>query len=420
MVSTHKEQHLLKIPLDLLQGQKQQHFFDYFKAALRRYCPLVRGNALIQDDGSHITNLEGDFSSGNTLIPIKWSITRQSDGTILFIEISPINIETAPINWESIIQNFITKELLIPTLAEKTKKCFHRNQFHYLGTVLDGEYWLPKFRLAPALPDDSIPMMVFTERVIYIEQEVQGIDYEHARLIAEENAKRYAARLSLILNTGLYRPENGAHKWFLKPDPEFRHTTTERWQLGFRNPSPLKTALPKKGVDCQLGAYKDSVLDNRGCVLGSTLACPKETRKILRALETQSQKFKDAFDSCARLYQVALTIGNRFPSVSLAYQIAAVEAITKTGFSEYKGFSDFMRQNLPQDEGINKVLDWLYSSVRSAHFHAGAFPLGEFLAQSFDFLDWETHDLVNKQFSSHAIIRHAIMSWVLKEITSIE
>ncbi len=404
----------MKIKLDLLQGTKQRTFFDYFKAAMRLKCPAFSNEGNFGADGSYTASLTGDFPFDNGIaFPLKWSIYRQSDGTVQFIEIVPVSDENPPAEWESSIQNFFNTEIFLPALAEKTQKFFWRSTFHYVGTALDGEYWLPKFRLAPALPEDEIPMMVLTERVVYIEQQLNAIDYRHAQIVAEEISKRLAARLSLILNTGFYKPESEL-KWFLIVEPDYDKTRSERRQLGFVNPHPLLNGLPKKGANCPAGVYKGSVLDNRGSVMGERLVCPRETRKILRAVENGDPKDTDAFDNCARLYQVALTIGRRFPSVSLAYQIAAVEAIT-TIDADYNGFSDFMRRNLPNTDGLDKFLDWLYSSVRSAHFHAGAFPLGDFSSYGFEFPNWESHDKVNKQFTSHKIIRQAIMSWVLKK-----
>lgn len=406
----------MKIKLDLLQKNKQRIFFDYFKAAIRLKCPAFRSEGNFEADGSYKASLTADFPfEAGSVFPLRWTLTRQPDGSVSFIEIVPAAADNKnpPKEWESVIQNFFNAEILLPALAEKTKKFFRRSEFHYVGTALDGEYWLPEFRLAPALPTDDIPMMVLTERVIYIEQEVYAIDSRHAQLVAEEISKRLAARLSLILNTGFYQPES-KHKWFLKTEPDFSKTTSERRQLGFVNPQPLLNALPKKGENCPKGVNGGSVLDNRGSVMGGRLVCPQETRKILRGVKNSDPQDAAAFDSCARLYQVALTAGSHFPSVSLAYQIAAVEAITTTD-SDYTNFSDFMRKNLSGIDGLDKFLNWLYGSVRSAHFHAGVFPLGDFSSYSFEFPDWESHDKVNKQFSSHGIIRQAIMTWVLKK-----
>lgn len=325
---------------------------------MRLRCPAFSSEGNFGTDGSYTASLTVDFPfSEGVAFPLQWTLTRQPDGIVEFIEVAPVGKEKPPAKWETLIQNFFNMEIFLPALAEKTKKFFWRSTFHYIGTALDGEYWLPKFRLAPALPEDEIPMMVLTERVVYIEQEVNAIDYRHAQILAEETSKRLAARLSLILNTGFYKPDSEL-RWFLKIKPDFSNTTSERRQLGFVNPQPLLNALPKKGVSCPAGVYQGSVSDNRGSVMGGRLVCPKETRKILRAVENGGPKDTDAFDNCARLYQVALTVGSRFPSVSLAYQVAAVEAITTTD-ADYTGFSDFMRRNLPESDGLDKFLDWL-------------------------------------------------------------
>jgi len=324
----------------------------------------------------------------------------------------PIDTSTAPPRWEIAAHSFV-EHVLVAALAKKVTKFFRRSAFHYIGPNLAGEYWLPGFRLAPALPSDDFPMMVNAERVLFIDQTVEAIDNLHSIFVADEIARRHAARLSLLLNIGLYRPPP-EQIWVLRSQPEQPYQISERRHWGFIDPKGLPSVMPAKGAECPLGPFEGSVMDF--WPTGGLLACPSEIRRILRGVNHRGGSFSEAFDKCARLFQVARVAGKMFGSVGLAYQIAAVEAITKAG-TGYDSFADFMRKNLPATDGLDSYLDLLYGSVRSAHFHAGEFPLGEFVATRMDITDTEACGRTDLGFFGSRIIRKAIMAWIMRTIT---
>jgi hypothetical protein len=107
--------------------------------------------------------------------------------------------------------------------------------------------------------------------------------------------------------------------------------------------------------------------------------------------------------------------GGIFPSVGLAYRVAAVEAIVKTtGVSG--SFSEFVRDNVSPNGDLDRVLHYLYARVRSAHFHSGDFPSREFArASMFDpLMDQamlQRHELHVEGF---AVIRESIVDWILR------
>ena len=70
--------------------------------------------------------------------------------------------------------------------------------------AFDGQYWLPGYRFAPAWPADPEPWLLNAERVVVIDQNISAIDVYHAHVLANEAARRYSARLSLLLDIGLY------------------------------------------------------------------------------------------------------------------------------------------------------------------------------------------------------------------------
>jgi hypothetical protein len=162
------------------------------------------------------------------------------------------------------------------------------------------------------------------------------------------------------------------------------------------------------------GAYKGS-LAARYRIFGELLSLPQEARRILRAIDSAAPNIAECFDRGARLYRLAAVIGRQFPSAGMAYRIAAVEAISKADPC-YNGFSDFMRKNVRSVSDPDHVLKQLYGSVRSAHFHAGEFPLGEYTGRN-PIQMMMTSDYVEQSqlsVTGDEITREAIVNWVLK------
>jgi hypothetical protein len=299
---------------------------------------------------------------------------------------------------------------LAAALSDRKQRFFNNSYLYYIGPSLAGEYWLPGFRLAPSLPDDAQPALFNAERVLVLSFHVEAIDREIALAVARERVATLAARLSFIVNVGLYTPPP-QHRWVLVHDPETNRLESHRYQLGFSPQAPLINDMPSKGELCPLAPFRGSIRD-RYRYAGEHLYLPTETRALLRAMESLSPRISDALDRCARLFHVALVAGAEFPSVAMAYRVAAVEAITQ-GHPEYTGFSDFIRKNCPDAEP-DRLLQDLYGTARSAHFHSGIFPAGEY--DRWGFFDplmseaWvRRQDL---QTTAYELTRSAILNWV--------
>jgi hypothetical protein len=351
------------------------------------------------------------------VIQLTWRLKKDSEGTLLKLAIENVDPSVAENEWKTAVYEFVTS-VLTTALAEKREKFFRRSFLFYAGPQLDGEYWLPGYRFAPAFLEDPEPHLINAERVVSIDQEVAAIDDLHATALATEAAQRHAARLSLLLNVGLYRTEPTLRwGWPAQSQPV---TESVRFNLGFLHPSLNIMQLPKKAEQCALGAYKGS-LASRYRVAGELQSLPPEARKILRGVDNSPPLITDAFDRGARLYQVALVCGQFFPSVGLAYRVAAVEAISKAD-NQCKGFSDFMRKHVISQKEIEEALTYLYGVARSAHFHGGEFPMGEFIRSPFWFdplMDSEAMQRHAFHRMCHEITREAIVNWLSKMVPEI-
>jgi len=409
---------LMEIALNIPRGPRQREFLDYLNSALRQRTASYTGSAGLNKEGLFESTVTGPFPVDQSLIQMTWRLTKDPEGTLMKLSIESADPQVTENTWKTAVYEFVTS-VLATTLAEKRQEFFRRSFFFYIGPQLDGEYWLPGYRFAPAYPADPQPYLVNAERVVSIDQEVNAIDHNHAIVLAEEAARRHAARLSLLLNTGLYSAEH-VLRWVWPAVEGKPVTESARFHLGFSHPSLNLAQMPKKGEQCPLGSYKGS-LAARYRVAGELLSLPPEARRILRSVDTAAPFVTDAFDRGARLYQVAGVCGSLFPSVGLAYRVAAVEAISKAD-PECSSFSEFMRKHVTSRKDTEWVLNYLYRLARSAHFHAGEFPLGEF-SRVFYFDPLMDSDSIQRDElhrTCYELTREAIVNWLTKMIPEID
>lgn len=400
----------MDIQLNLQSGPRQRDFLDYLNSALRSRMTSYGGEAGRLDDGTFFSSVSGSFPIDADYANLTWTLYKSTDGELTHLSVTTADPGITKSSWTTAAYEF-ANSVLAATLAERKQAFFRRSLFCYLGPNLDGEYWLPGFRFAPVLPDDPYPVAMNAERPVCIDQVINAIDEIHAHTLAEESARRHAARLSLLLNVGLYRPEPSM-LWVWPIIDGQPAASSVRMQAQFYHPSISANAMPDKGTACSLGKYTGS-LTARYRIAGELQSLPREARKILRGVDQADPLIADAFDRCSRLYQVASVCGRAFPSVGLAYRVAAIEAISAAD-NTVKGFSEFMRKYAKSTKDIESLLQYLYGPARSGHFHAGAFPMGEFSRQNhFDpFMDMDSVQRDSIHQACHELIREAIVSWM--------
>ncbi|WPN56318.1 hypothetical protein [Pseudomonas sp. P9_31] len=347
---------------------KQRLFLEYLDSALNRYSDSLGGSNYYDDNGNYIDesalniNLEND--SGTLYI----RIIAHDDDRLIKIEYESPDSEAV-----EKLANALIIESLGNALGAKKKEFFRRVWFCYIGERLDGEYWLSSnVRVAPVDPEDPNPQLSRVERYISIDMNVEAIDVYGAIAIANNRANILAARLSLILNIGIYSP-SAEHRWTI---PEDFNSACELRQLGYFNKGADLSKMPRKGRFCKLGKFEHS-MHFRIKYQGESTKLPEETRKLLGAIDKSDNRIVTAFDNCALLYQLALNAGRYMPTVKLSYLVAAIDALCKAE-NEFKDPSPFIRHYASATHNIEHLLDFMHGSVRSAHFHAGEFSFGEF------------------------------------------
>lgn len=371
--------------------------------------PSYTASAHFSDDGAFVTSVKGLFAFGEEQQEISWEMNKSSDGTLVSVRVSDANGKEVPRLLKYELNGFFTN-VLTEALSNKRKEFFHHSTYYYVGPQLDGEYWLKGFRLAPAFPNDPDLYLINAERPVALDYYVNAVDAHMAVAISEARAKRFIARLSLISNIGFYK-SGGEQRWVLIPQPEGGFIS-QRYQLGYAAQNISHFAMPSKGELSRLGDYSSSIKD-WGLRAGKLLSLPHETRRILQWIEDAKNNLSEAFDNAARMYQAALVIGGIYPSISLAYKVAAVEALS-LGDTRYGSFGTFMEGNLETKDYDKKFIDALYGIARSAHFHSGRFPVDDALDQLYNPF-WTEHGLVSADLSwtGHRILRLAMINWLV-------
>ena len=357
---------MLKIPIEL-KANKLHEFFDYLKIELQ-FERGWTGEGSFRKDGRFQERVVGKLQEardddGEISITVIWNL----DGSI-----EPISAEVMgkpPANWEAIIEESV-RRALVGTINANRKRYYFTFSAAYIGPLLDGEYHVSDFRFAPALfPDDAA---VLIERVVYLGLYSQGVDQMQAASLGRLKAALNFDLLSSFLNVGFYSIPL-EHRWVRLGKNE-----STRYQLGFHHPmKPPPLKKPKKGTLCPLGKFKEVNREKLvEPVFYNRLQLPADIRKLFRIYNNLPSDEKQAFLGAARLFTLGLTAGRRYPTVRMAYSVAAIDALIPSGHHTEKAFTDFVRKYCP--EAREEIVNDSYGRIRCAHFHTGAFPGGEY------------------------------------------
>jgi hypothetical protein len=348
---------IIQIPLNIPK-EKSQNFMDYLNTTLRAKFSRYEGSSHFNPDGSFKSIIKGSIEL-SSLTPITITLKQDHNGNLVYLEATPQQEDFPKESWATSFSELVTS-ILTATLAGNLQNFFQRELFYYIGAALDGEYWLPGFRFAPVNPKDEFPKAFKMERVVSFDMDIQAIDSANAFSLARERASRYAARLSLLLDFALYRPISFHNVWILQASENSNINNSIRGQRGYYDRDNWFKAMPRKGAICVLGKYAGS-LSLISPNAGVEISLPKEARKILRTVDSAPPEIKFPFDKAARLYQVGMVIGAQIPSAGIAYKVAALGTFLRS-----------YSTNAVSDQ----VIEYIWSRLRSAHFHGGEFPSG--------------------------------------------
>lgn len=143
------------------------------------------------------------------------------------------------------------------------------------------------------------------------------------------------------------------------------------------------------------------------------ISVPSDIRKYFKNISALETRKKEAFLSCCRMYNIALTLGKKQPTLEQAYKICSVEALSNY---EKMSFSEFMVKY--SKAGFDKALSDYFYSVRSGHFHAGRFYFDEHDMNMQREIAFTSQEKTSDYINFNRYIRIVIVNWLTKNITS--
>ena len=129
----------------------------------------------------------------------------------------------------------------------------------------------------------------------------------------------------------------------------------------------------------------------------------------------------DAFDHGARLYQVASVVAGLFPSL-LAWRIASPRSKPSVApIRSTMGSARSCDTIWVGPKTSNRICNTAYGDIRSAHFHGGEFPLGEFdRNRAFEpFMDPEKAERSMLHRWCYQVTREAIINWIASVVPDV-
>jgi hypothetical protein len=397
----------MKRSLSISKGPKQQLFLAYLNAEFAKRTKRAQAHFENGDLGSIVNVVRTTFDEPDSKVELIWLFRTLANGELAEVEVSLASVTNEAQNetWEELAREII--DLALTAAFNETRRTEHRRQvLYYVGPQFDGEYWFRSVRVAPAILDENYPALMNAERAVVLDFEVKAIDSYDASYLAAEFTRRFAARLSVLLDVDLYEPSHEQVWVMVDSSPKAERLGRGIGQLAGGN------GMTKKGKICRAGALGQGI-GHYGRTAG-TLRMPQEARRILRGVDALPEPVKDAFDGAARMYQIGLSLARRFPSAQLAYRVGAIEALSAID-TEVNSFSAFMRKYLPLVPNDEQLLDYLYGDIRSSHFHSGKFDLGEFSVQRhMDIVSSpQTAIRHRQQYRCFELTRQAIVNWML-------
>ncbi|WP_429233031.1 hypothetical protein [Aeromonas salmonicida] len=390
---------------EIASEAQKRLFIKYLDALIQKNTIKSFGSSYYYDE-KHVNESQIELELNGGLATVLIRIISSGDGNLECIEYDTLFGE----NFCGYIKELILKALM-QALSSAKGTFYRRYHYCYIGPQLDGEYWIKKMRIAPVHFEENTKGWGNIERYISIEFEVEAIDESDANAVGNKMADICAARLSFLLDIGIYPPRN-EHKWFLS---EALSEPSILRQTGFYGYGHQLKRMPRKKEFCQAGQFHKTVHPYLRYT-GDVLKLPTETRKLFTSLEGTSDSIQRAFNQCCFLYQLALTAGRYYPTVELSYLVAAVEALAKSERDKSnQHFSAFVRSYSGAKNDVSHLTDFMHGSVRSAHFHAGEFIGGEYDHERMSTIHFSN---VSQEENEHnfrecrKLLRYSIANWV--------
>tara|TARA_R110000744_G_scaffold369880_1_gene480321 strand:- start:7 stop:1239 length:1233 start_codon:yes stop_codon:yes gene_type:complete len=399
-----------EIKVTLTSEDQNKMFLNYLDSHIK---PLVKGSFSSAgfEDGLFInrTNLTLEIDEEECRV---WFEVVYSIQTGLLVSLKYECEEKSYI--EDKIRHFIDQSFQ-GIISDKKETYYKRYLYRYIGGRLNGEYYKGRtLRVAPYWPNQD-NARTDIERYFSIDLKVEAVDHGDANVKGNIIADKMAAKLSFWLNLGIDEGFTVQHLWGVK------HSDGDLEDCLFQRCVPQAAALvpnemPNKG-GIKSGETRCFNPDGIQAMMDD-IYLPDCWKKLLAALEKSSDDINKAYDNCCFMYQMAMNAGRYHPTVQASYMVSAIESLAKSEEdnerTSFSGFIRFYCDLTKENKNTEEVLDFLYSKIRSKHFHSGAFEAGEYdynRESTISFQNVSGTILRKKLDIGRRLIRIAIYNW---------
>ncbi|PJZ57239.1 hypothetical protein [Leptospira barantonii] len=292
--------------------------------------------------------------------------------------------------------------------VKKESYCF-RKSIEYIGYPLVGEYWLNNnIRISEAFSDSYNANLCLTSRVIYVDFRILAFNNNQSHVESIKLFDQIQNYLSFVQDVNIPRSSQGM-VWIY---PMQNTETNERKYSGFKVEPLLNSKLPKKGEFAKVINPTESILK----FTRSRKYLPSEFRKVYKWL--QSEKVGNCLANVFRLYRISKFLEDHFPSASIAYLIASVEALSALSQNHKKKFAQFVRKYNPEINKNDRLIEEIYGTIRSAHFHSGESILDPNPTHLMITLDTNEMIRLDRFDKIRFVLRNTILKFLLEDLAN--
>jgi hypothetical protein len=268
--------------------------------------------------------------------------------------------------------------LAVSLLDETTRLCqagiterfYCAGYIEYNGLAWRGEHWLGcEVRLGP--PPKEYELALFGPRAVLVEALVAGLDILDARATFQVQLRELAAFLGVALRMGFDVPTTSPREaWVSEMDVSGRMQFDVR-QLGYQVPPP-RDRLPDR--DLERGAPVFEVarpsLEERTAA-DTEQNVPADLDELWSRFSHLAPERRQQFLRVATLWQLSNTLVGEFETASVAYLVAACEALKPNDAGRRVNAYDVVEALLGKPLADKLRSTSQPQNIRHKHFHAG-------------------------------------------------
>jgi hypothetical protein len=277
----------------------------------------------------------------------------------------------------------LAKSLLERTTADckagVTQRVFCAGYIEYDGLAWQGEHWFEGgIRLGP--PPREYNDALTGPRAILVEAEVEGLDIIDARATFRVQLRELAAFMGVALRKGFRVPTSLSRMtWVWTTDAAMQIECDVR-HIGYEMPRP-RNALPNVGIERGVPTFHVIRPRLGPAGIGATdteQQIPDDVDELWSRFSHLPSDKRQQFLRVASLWQLSNALLGEFETASMAYLVAACEALKPSDSDQRLNAYDVIETLLGKELADKLRSESQPQKIRHAHFHAG-----EILGQEF-------------------------------------